>query len=84
MSWQVEVTPAVRKRIARISNPDKRRILKAIDDLHDGLAGDFAPLKGTSGFRIRVEGWRIILSVYKESRLILVRAVDTRGDVYKH
>ena len=41
-------------------------------------------MKGSDDFRLRVGGWRIILSVDIPSRFILVKYVDIRGDVYKH
>ncbi|MBQ7221443.1 MAG: hypothetical protein IJS28_10725 [Synergistaceae bacterium] len=84
MEWQVALTDTAKKRIAKIPQPEKGRILKAIDKLHGGLDGDIRPMKGCDDFRLRIGGWRIILSVDIPSRSILVKYVDTRGDVYKH
>ena len=82
--WQVSLTATAEKRIAKIPQPEKRRILTAIARLHEGLVGDIRPMKGSDDFRLRLGGWRIILSVDIPSRFILVRYVDVRGDVYKH
>ncbi len=84
MNWQVGLTDTAKKRIAKIPQPEKRRILMAIAKLHDGLTGDIRRMKGSDKFRLRVGGWRIILSVDLPGSFILVEYVDTRGDVYKH
>ena len=84
MSWEVIVSPEANKRIAKLSVPDKRRILIAIAELHEGLNGDIKPLKGREDWRMRVGKWRLLLSVDAYHHIIEVVSVDTRGDVYKH
>ena len=82
--WQVALTDTAEKRIAKIPQPEKHRILIAIAKLQEGLIGDIKRMKASNDFRLRVGGWRIILSVDIPHRFILVKYVDTRGDVYKH
>ena len=82
--WQVDFTDTAVKRIAKIPHPEKHRILKAIDRLHEGLNGDIKRMKGSKDFRLRVGGWRIILSEDPLKRMILVKSVDTIGDIYKN
>ncbi|MBR0035797.1 MAG: hypothetical protein IJP54_08990 [Synergistaceae bacterium] len=82
--WQVALTETAKKRIAKISQPEKHRILTAIARLHEGLVGDIKRMKGSKDFRLRVGGWRLILSADPLKRMILVKDVDTRGDIYKH
>jgi mRNA-degrading endonuclease RelE of RelBE toxin-antitoxin system len=47
-SWAVVLSPEVKKRLEKIPNPDRRRILTALDALSNGLSGDMKPLKGRS------------------------------------
>ena len=83
MEWEIIFSPVAKKRLAKIPQPDRRRILVAIAKLHDGLAGDIKPLKGRDEWRLRVGGWRIIMSVDMSERIITIKYVDVRGDVYK-
>ena len=83
MDWEIIVAPIARKRLERIPQPDRRRILLAINRLGEGLAGDVKPLKGRGDWRLRVGGWRVIFSVDAEQRVIKVKYIDVRGDVYK-
>lgn len=82
--WQVAFTDTAKKRIAKIPQPEKHRILTAIARLHEGLVGDIKRMKGSKDFRLRVGGWRLILSADLNRRFILVKDVDTRGDIYKN
>lgn len=81
--WHVVIAPVAKKRILRIPNPDRQRILTAIDALHSGLVGDIKPLSGRSEWRLRVGGWRVILDVDIAEQLVIVLFVGSRGDVYK-
>ena len=81
--WTIIIAPIAEKRISKIPNPDKRRILTTIDELHSGLSGDLKPLKGREEWRLRVGNWRILLDIDIQALLILVKYVDSRGGVYK-
>ena len=81
--WKVIVAPVAKKRILKIPDPDRKRILAAVDALHSGLSGDIRPLTGREEWRLRVGGWRILLNVDIPSRLVVLLLVDSRGDVYK-
>ena len=39
--------------------------------------------KGRDEWRLRVGGWRVIMSVNAPERVITIKYVDVRGDVYK-
>ncbi len=82
-SWHVIIAPVAKKRILRIPNPDRERILAAIDELHSGLNGDIKPLSGRNEWRLRVGGWRVLLDVDIAKRLVVVLFVGSRGDIYK-
>ena len=40
MEWEIVVAPVAKKKIAKIPQPKRRRILVAIARLHEGLIGD--------------------------------------------
>ncbi len=84
MEWEIVFAPVAKKRIAKIPQPERRRILVAIARLHEGLIGDIKPLKGRNEWRLRVGGWRVIMSVNMQERIITIKYVDVRGDVYKN
>ncbi|WP_298779883.1 hypothetical protein [uncultured Fretibacterium sp.] len=77
------VQPSVEKQLARIPNPDRGRILRAIEALSDDLTGDVRPLVGRGGYRLRVGKWRLLMSIDEELRQVSVEALGPRGDVYK-
>ena len=83
MSWEIIVAPIAKKRLEKIPQPDRRRILLAINRLGEGLVGDVKPLKGRDDWRLRVGGWRVFFSVDAEQRVIKVKYIDVRGDIYK-
>ena len=82
--WRVNVDEAVERRLKKIPNPDKSRIQKAIDDLEikpEQL--DIKPLVGREGYRLRIGGWRLLMDINEEERVIFVYMLASRGDVYK-
>ena len=83
MQWQVTVQPSVEKQLVRIPNPDRGRILRAIEALSDDLTGDVRPLVGRGGYRLRVGKWRLLMSIDEELRKVSVETLGPRGDVYK-
>lgn len=82
-AWSVIIPPPAEKRLRNIPEPDRGRILRAIDSLHDGLTGDIKPLNGRSEWRLRVGGWRVILDVNVSEKIVIVSNVATRGGAYK-
>ena len=80
----IALTDTADKCIANIPQHEQRHILVSIARLHERFAEGLRLMKGRDDFRLRVGGWRIILSVNFSDCCILVKYVDTRGDVYKH
>ena len=81
--WKITISPEMVKRMEKIPNPERRRLLSAIDALHSGLSGDIRPLKGREEWRLRVGGWRILMNISEENREIILLSVGSRGDIYK-
>jgi len=84
MIWSVMVMPVAEKQLARMSNPDRGRILAAIAALQDGPEGqDIRPMTGRADYRLRVGKWRVLMDMDEENRTIFINRVGPRGDVYK-
>ena len=84
--WTVTAGKTVKRRLERIPNPDNKRIKQALIDLRDEQAReqlDIKPLVGTDEYRMRVGGWRLIMKINEEEKTIFIRALGSRGDVYK-
>ena len=88
MSWRIEVKPAAEKQYLKLDRPTRRRIKGALKDLenadHSLLHPRIRPLTGRlkGDYRIRVGGWRVLLTPDRESQVLHVYAVLPRGDAY--
>ena len=84
MSWTVTVDKEVLRRLKRIPEPDRGRLVAAIAALKNGPeTGDVRPLTGRSEYRLRVGKWRVLMEVDTGHLEIFVAALGSRGDVYK-
>ena len=82
--WTVITGNAVKRRLAKIPNPDKERIKQALLKLqYKPEELDIKPLTGSDEYRLRVGSWRLIMRINEEEKLIFIRALGTRGDIYK-
>jgi len=82
--WQVIITPNVKKRLSRLSRPERERLLQALIDLEeDPFHQDVKSLKGRPEWRLRVGQWRVLLRMDNANLVIVALALGTRGDVYK-
>jgi mRNA interferase RelE/StbE len=88
MSWRIEVKPSAEKQYLRLDRATRRRIKDALQDL-DGSDQPFLhprlrPLTGKlkGDFRMRVGGWRVLLTPDAESRVLHVYAILPRGGAY--
>jgi len=82
--WQVIITPNVKKRLSKLSRPERERLLRALIDLEkDPFHQDVKSLKGRPEWRLRVGQWRVLLRVDSVNLVIVALPLSTRGDVYK-
>ncbi len=82
--WQVIITPNVKKRLSKLSRPERERLLQALIDLEkDPFHQDVKSLKGRPEWRLRVGQWRVLLRVDSVNLVIVALALSTRGDIYK-
>ncbi len=51
------------------------------DAIHSLPMGDIKKLQGRSGYRLRVDSYRIIFD--KDGNILYIESIDNRGQVYK-
>jgi mRNA interferase RelE/StbE len=75
--------PTVVKRLKRIHEPTKSRLILALKKLEqEPPVGDIKRMGGKAGyFRLRVGGYRVLFRIGE--REIFVTDIEPRGDVYK-
>ena len=86
MTYRIEVKPSAADALARIPEPQRRRIVRKIDRLADNPRPRGAvPLEGRlSLYRVRVGPYRVIYQVQDAALVVLVVRIGRRGDVYRH
>jgi len=88
MSWRIEVKPSAEKQYLKLDRPSRQRIKKALHDLENAaqplLHPRVRPLTGKlkGDYRVRIGGWRVLLTPDRQSRVLLVYALLPRGDAY--
>lgn len=84
MSWQVQWTNRAIRSVKRLDRPTRLRIVEAIEQLAETGRGDLKRLRGRSpeDYRLRVGGWRVLLSRIEPDRILVIRSVLSRGDAY--
>lgn len=88
MSWRIEVKPSAEKQYLKLDRPTRERIKKALLDLQNAeqplVHPRVRPLTGKlkGDYRVRIGGWRLLLTPDRRSRVLLVYALLPRGDAY--
>ena len=78
---KVELTTPAVQDLARLPAKDAAQILKKIQRLEDGLAGDIKALKhAVSGYRLRSGDWRVLFDL--EKGVVVIRRIRNRRDAY--
>lgn len=86
MSYQLTFKKSAAKELRKLSKPVKTWVIQAIDKLaKEPRPAEVKKLKGLSQdlWRIRVGDYRIIYSISDKIRVINVRKVGHRRDVYE-
>jgi mRNA interferase RelE/StbE len=87
VNYGVNVAHEAEKVLDRVDRPTERRIRHRLAQLAEDPFDPrlSAPPTERAGMRkSRVGGWRILFMVDRETKLIDVVTVDTRGQAYKH
>ena len=88
MSWRIEVKLTAEKQYLRLDAPTRRRIketLREIQDAEQPLQHPHVrPLTGRlkGDCRVRVGGWRVLLTPDRAARILYVYAILPRGSAY--
>ncbi len=88
MSWRIEVKPSAEKQYLKLDAATRRRIKTTLRELEGSeqpfLHPRMRPLTGQlrGDYRVRVGGWRILLTPDRDSKVLLVYAILPRGDAY--
>ena len=85
MTYRIELSPRANKALDAIPSTDRRRLIRAIDDLRLSPRPRGAKkLEGGRGeLRIRVGDYRIIYEVDDNVVRIFVLAIGPRKDIYR-
>ncbi len=88
MSWRIEVKPSAEKQYLRLDKSTRRRIKEALHDLEHAeqplLHPRVRPLTGKlkGDYRVRIGGWRLLMTPDREAGVLHVYAILPRGDAY--
>ena len=88
MAWRIEVKPTASKQFRRLDARTRQRIKVALRELEEADRPLLRPqVRGLTGklkgdFRMRVGGWRILLTPNSENQVLVVYAILPRGDAY--
>jgi mRNA interferase RelE/StbE len=85
MAYRIEIKPKPQKSLAKIPNPHRRRIAKAIDALvHDARPDGCAKIVGArDAYRVRVGDYRIVYEVVDRVLVLYVIRIGHRKEVYR-
>jgi mRNA interferase RelE/StbE len=81
MKWGLAITNPAKRRLRRLSAPERREINRAFSLMcNDPFQGDIKFLRGASGtIRKRVGDFRIFYELHQDNKVIVVTAVERRG-----
>jgi mRNA-degrading endonuclease RelE of RelBE toxin-antitoxin system len=88
MSWRIEVKPSAEKQYLKLDRTTRHRIKQTLLDLKTTeqplLHPRVRPLTGRlkGDYRVRIGGWRVLLTPDHESRVLHIYAILPRGDGY--
>ena len=75
-------SPEAVKDLKKINEPNKSRIIKAIQKLEqEPPQGDIKNLVGKNGFRLRIGSYRVLFGIKND--IIIITNIAPRGEAYK-
>ena len=87
MTYEIEIAEKLEKRLNKLSNKDKARILEKIDSLSENSRPEdcrkLQSRRKPSLYRVRSGVFRIVYSIVDHILLLLVVDIDHRKDVYR-
>jgi mRNA interferase RelE/StbE len=85
MTYRIEVKPQAEKALAKIPNPHRRRIAKAIDALArtPRPEGSTKLTGADDAYRIRIGDYRVVYEIADKVLIVYIIRVAHRKDVYR-
>ena len=84
MTYQIQILRKAQKALARIQDPDYKRIVAAIEDLaEDPRPPGSKKLTGRDGWRIRIGRYRVIYEIEDAIRIVTILDIGHRSSIYR-
>lgn len=83
MSYQILWGPRAKKELDKLPRDISARIVKKVGMLKDDPQFYLEKLVNDPGYKIRVGDYRVIADVFEQERIIAVRLVGHRRNIYK-
>lgn len=86
LMYEISYSGSALRRLARLDPKMRGRIVGKIEAV---AADPTAPnsnldhMTGTSGYRLRIGGWRVVFDLHHRTGTMQVRRIRTRGEAYK-
>ena len=81
MTYRKKVSHQAEKYLRNQPKQIQQRLVAAISSLP--MNGDIKKLKGSSDYRLRVGDMRIIYAIDHTEKVVYIKAIDVRGEIYK-
>ena len=84
--WSLEFTKAAERDFTRLNKVIQLRVLHKVEWLQDNFESTFptqlhGEFKGL--YRLRIGEWRVVYSVERDARLIVIHLIGKRDKIYK-
>lgn len=84
MSYQIRIPKIVQKQVQKLKDPNKKRVLEALQQLqNDPRFGNAIKMKNSMGYRLRVGDYRVLYDIDDAAQVITLRRVAHRREVYR-
>lgn len=83
MDFDLEYSAEAALQLSRLDKVTARRILDKIDRAKGSPHRFFKRLVGRPEYKLRIGNYRVIAELEAGSRLILIRSIGHRSDIYK-
>ncbi len=84
MVYEIQWTKIAAKQLGRLDKTVQKRIIKKLRTIRDNPFFYTTSLVGFDLYKIRVENYRIIIGIEKNTLVILVLMVGHRSKIYKN
>lgn len=83
MAYSVKWRPKALDELQRLPKDVAKRIVKRVDIAKDNPKHFLESLTGDPGYKIRAGDYRAIVDIFEEEKIIAVRVVGHRRNIYK-